>query len=97
MFNKSKYIKVSYNDQGLIHFICINARKLGFELAVKQLCYRITSDNADAEALYECLTENGNVDVIARKHYTNEKKLYKLRKLFYEKFMDNVVLFLSVK
>ena len=97
MFNKSKYIKVSYNEQGLIHFICVNSRRLGLELAVKDICKRITCDKADADALYEWLVEDGNVDAIARKHYTNEKKLYKLRKQFFEKFKENIVLFLYVK
>ena len=69
MFNKSKFIKFSYKEQGLIHFICVNSRRLGLELAVKDICKRITCDKADADALAEFINASGvsevSVEVVA--------------------------------
>ncbi len=83
MFKKSKYIHTTYDDQGLIHFICVNARKLCFDNVLIKYCTVIAEE--DAAALYECVTNDKiTVDAVARKHYINEKKLYKHRKRFYE-------------
>ena len=97
MFKKSRYIKVSYNEQGLIHFICVNAKKLGIEEEVLKLCRDVTSD--DAEALYECMTccDRFTMDAIARRHYINEKKLYGHRKRFFEAWREKISISLLLK
>jgi hypothetical protein len=89
MFKKRRGIKLSYAEQGLIHFLCLNADKLGIGIRIRILCIDIARE--DWPALFEVLT-NDNVAVygIAMKYYTNDRKLYTCRKKFYEVFAKEV-------
>lgn len=89
MFKKRRGIKLSYNEQGLIHFICMNADKMGKEIDIECLCQEIAGD--DWKALYEVLTnDRRTVYGIADRYYMSEKRLYSLRKEFYEQFINKI-------
>lgn len=90
MFKKRRGIKLSYNKQGLIYFICMNIKDLPTEVQDKVLNLCLVIAGEDYQALYEVLTcDFRTVEAIARKHYISEKKLYGYRKEFYEKFSWN--------
>lgn len=85
MFKKRRGIHLPYNKQGLIHFICMNIKDMPIEVRqkIESLCVEIAGE--DHKALYEVLTnDQKTVDRIAREHFINEKKLYIMRKDFYE-------------
>lgn len=89
MFKKRRGIKLSYNKQGLIYFICMNVKDLSDEERNKvfNLCREIAGN--DADALLEVLTcDWKTVEAIARSHYMSDKKLYRFRKEFYERFFE---------
>lgn len=87
MFKKKRGIRLTYAQQGLIYFTCINARGRGDEVEehVRDLCSKIAG--AEADALYEVLTnEHKSVLSVSLEYYIPEKTLYRWRKEFYEKW-----------
>lgn len=86
MFKKKRGINLSYNRQGLIHFTCINWRTQPKEIQDKifDLCLEVGGE--DAQALEEVMTTEKSILSISMKYFISEKRLYTLRKLFYEKW-----------
>lgn len=85
MFKKRRGIHLSYNRQGLIHFICVNVKDMPEKTQKKILNLCIEVGKEDYKALYEMLTDDReSVYSISRRYYISEKKLYKMRKIFYE-------------
>ncbi len=84
-FKKMRGIKLSYEKQGIIYFTCQNVREQPTEIKnkIKKLCEKVAG--ADSKALYLLLTSNKDtVQSIALKFFIAERKLYQLRKVFYE-------------
>ena len=79
-------IRLPYKKQGLIFFICRNYYILPSNLKekIKLQCEVIGGD--DSTALFEVVTSDHSINSIALKYYTHEKKLYYLRKRFYEEW-----------
>lgn len=87
MFKKRRGIDVPYEKQGLIHFICVNVKDMPEYVQQKILNLCIEIGGEDYNALYELLTNNNkSVLNISLEYYLNEKKLYQMRKEFYEKW-----------
>lgn len=86
MFKKRRGIKLSYNRQGLIHFTCINWKIQPKEIQDKifDLCQEVGGE--DAQALEEVMTTEKSILSISMKYFVSEKRLYTLRKMFYEKW-----------
>ena len=87
MFKKRRGISLSYNKQGLIYFICMNAKEQPQEIQDKiiNLCLEIAGK--DYKALYTILTDdNKSIRAVAMEYFISETKLYELRKEFYEKW-----------
>ncbi len=87
MFRKYKGINIPYSKQGLIYFICINIKDMpdNVQQEILNLCIEIGKE--DYKALYDILTNcNKSIISISLEHCVSEKKLYKMRKKFYEKF-----------
>ena len=87
MFKKRKGIRVPYNMQGLIYFTCVNIKNQPEHIRKKILNLCIEVGGEDYRALYEVLT-NDKVSIlgVSMKYYISEKRLYKMRKEFYEKW-----------
>lgn len=85
-FKKLKGIKLTYEVQGLIFFTCrtLDKQSIARQNKIKELCMNIAG--ADAKALLEVLTTDTSILRISEKHFVPEKKLYQLRKSFYEEF-----------
>jgi len=87
MFRKRRGIHLPYNKQGLIYFTCMNVRDMPEQIQQKILNLCIEVGKEDYKALYEVMTnDNKSVLSISLEYYINEKRLYKLRKEFYEKW-----------
>ena len=87
MFKKRRGIDLPYNKQGLIYFICMNAKDMPEEVRQKILNLCIEVGGQDCQALYEVVTnDTKSVLAISLEYFVNEKRLYKLRKEFYEKW-----------
>ena len=85
MFRKRRGIRLPYNKQGLIHFICINVKDMPEDIQQKILNMCIEIGGEDYKALYEVLTNDfKTVTCISRETFVSEKRLYALRKRFYE-------------
>jgi hypothetical protein len=91
MFKKRRGIHITYNKQGLIYFVCVNLASLPVDLQkrvvkkIAHLCSTICEDDNEYAALYEVLTnDRKSVFAIAAENYISEKRLYRLRKMFYE-------------
>lgn len=87
MFKKRRGIRLSYNEQGLVYFVCMNRKNQTPQIRdrIWNLCVRIGGE--DGEALYEFLTNDAvSAQAVCMKYFTNEKKLYAMRKRFYEEF-----------
>lgn len=84
-FKKMRGIKLPYKKQGMIYFTCQNIQECSEETQehIKELCREIAG--ADYEALFAVLTsETETVRSVATRYYVAERKLYQLRKSFYE-------------
>lgn len=87
LFKKIRSVRRPYKEQGLICFVCLNVKKLPEEVQRKILNLCIEVAGEDYKALYDFLTDDSlNAVGVCRKHLIDEKKLYKLRKEFYEKW-----------
>ena len=87
MFKKRKGIHIPYNKQGLIYFICMNIKDMPDEVQQKILNLCIEVGKEDYKALYEVMTnDKKSILSISLEYFLNEKKLYRLRKEFYEKW-----------
>ena len=87
MFKKLRGVHIPYNKQGLIYFTCMNAKHMPKDVQQKILNLCIEVGKEDYKALYEVLTnDNKSILSISLEYFINEKKLYKMRKNFYEKW-----------
>lgn len=87
MFKKRKGIHVPYNKQGLIYFTCVNVKDMPEAVQKKILNLCIEVGQEDYRALYEVLTNAyKSVLSVSLEHFVSEKKLYRMRKEFYEKW-----------
>ncbi len=87
MFKKRRGIHIPYNRQGLIYFVCMNVKDMPEDVQKKilNLCIEIGGD--DHQALYELLTnDTKSVVGISLKYLISEKKLYNMRREFYERW-----------
>lgn len=87
MFKKRRGIHIPYNKQGLIYFTCMNVREMPEDVQQKILDLCVEVGKEDYKALYEVLTnDNKSVLSISLEYFLSEKRLYRLRKEFYEKW-----------
>lgn len=87
MFKKRRGIHIPYNKQGLIYFTCMNVREMPEDIQQKILILCVEVGKEDYKALYEVLTnDNKSVLSISLEYFLSEKRLYRLRKEFYEKW-----------
>lgn len=87
MFRKRRGIHIPYNKQGLIYFICVNVKDMPTPVQQKILNLCIEVGKEDYKALYEVVTnDKKSILSISLEYFLNEKRLYKLRKEFYEKW-----------
>ena len=87
MFKKRRGIHIPYNKQGLIYFTCVNVKDMPDKIQQKilNLCTEVGKE--DYQALYEVITnDKKSILSISLEYHLNEKKLYRLRKDFYEKW-----------
>lgn len=85
MFKKRRGISLSYDEQGLIHFVCVNYKKMPDEVLKKitDLCNEVGKENA--MVLFEVMTNSKKtIRELAREYYISETQLYHYRKIFYE-------------
>jgi len=80
---------MSYKEQGMICFTCLNYPILSAYMRRKidRLCLEVGQE--DAQALFSLVTKDESVTKLSRLHYVSERKLYDLRKAFYEKWFDS--------
>ena len=87
MFKKRRGIRLSYNKQGLIYFICVNENDMPKEVQQKILNLCIEVGKEDYKALHDVVTKSDkSVLSISLEHHLSEKALYRMRKDFYEKW-----------
>lgn len=87
MFKKRRGIHIPYNKQGLIYFTCMNVKEMPEDVQQKILNLCIEVGKEDYKALYEVLTnDNKSVLSISLEYFLSEKRLYRLRKEFYERW-----------
>lgn len=85
MFKKRRGIKLSYDEQGLIHFVCVNVEKMPeyVQNKIVRMCDEIGKEHA--EVLYKVMTDSKrNIRTLAREYFISESQLYLYRKRFYE-------------
>ena len=85
MFKKRRGIKLHYNKQGLIYFICVNHKDMPehIEKKIKRLCEEIGKEHSDV--LYEMVTNSSkSIRSLALQYHISEMSLYRYRKKFYE-------------
>lgn len=87
MFKKRRGIHIPYNKQGLIYFTCMNIKDMPEVVQQKVLNLCVEVGKEDCKALYDVLTnDNKSILSISLEYHLNEKKLYRMRKEFYEKW-----------
>lgn len=87
MFKKMRGVKLPYVDQGYIYFVCRRYNKLpgALQARIKEACEGAANDYGEAQALFEHLTTGESVTALSLKHNVCEKRIYIMRKNFYEK------------
>lgn len=87
MFKQRRGIHIPYNKQGLIYFTCINVKDMPEDVQMKILNLCIEVGKEDYKALYEVVTnDKKSILSISLEYFLSEKKLYRMRKEFYEKW-----------
>lgn len=87
MFKKRRGVKLSYNKQGLIYFVCMNLNEMPEEIQQKVtiLCKEVAGEHSDA--LFSLLTDDSrNIHGVSMKFHLSETQLYVYRKKFYEQW-----------
>lgn len=85
MFKKRRGIHIPYKKQGLIYFICVNYKDMPQEVQQKILNLCIKVGGEDYKALYDTvIDENKSILSISLEYHISEKRLYDMRKKFYE-------------
>lgn len=85
MFKKRRGVHVPYNKQGLIYFTCVNYKDMPEEVQRKILNMCMEIGGGDYRALFELVTNDSkSVLSVSLEYFINEKRLYKMRKAFYE-------------
>lgn len=86
-FKKMRGIRLTYDEQGLVYFTCRNIKKQPQKVRdrILNLCLEIGGAEY-YKALYAVLTTERSVRSIAMENCVSESQLYRLRKLFYEKW-----------
>lgn len=85
LFKKRRGIKLSYDEQGLIHFVCVNIEKMPDFVVRKitRLCDEV--GNEHALVLFEVMTNSKKtIRELAMEYHISETQLYYYRKEFYE-------------
>ena len=86
---KIRSLKMPYARQQTIYRTCQNYINLPWEKQekIKRLCREVVRGNdEDFRALFDVLTTEKSIRRIAFEHYMSERKLYYLRKQFYERW-----------
>lgn len=89
VFREIKGLKniVPINKQKLIYYTCLDFKEQPKEVQQRILSLCAEVGGEDQKELYEFLTvDHKTADCIARQHFSNEKRLYTLRKKFFEKW-----------
>ena len=84
MFKKKRGIKLHYNTQGLIFFICLDYKNQPQAMQKKILNLCLTIGGENWQMLFNILTTSKSIITIAEEHHASESVLYRLRKKFYE-------------
>lgn len=92
MFRKLRGVKLSYIEQGVIYFTCMNYKNLPetTKEKIRNLCKEVCAicrDEADIyeKALLEFVTNQyTGATGIVMQHHVSDKMLYRLRRKFYE-------------
>lgn len=89
MFKKKKGIQLSYEEQGLIFFVCRNYKKMPNKIKTKICCLCKAVADEDWKPLFLLLTKKGrDIEQVAAEYFISDKRLAKYRKLFYESFFE---------
>jgi len=86
MFRSKRGINLTHDKQGLIYFICLDYKEQPYKVQTKilNLCLEIAAE--DYQALFDVLTTHKSIIEISLEYFIAEKKIYNLRKQFYEKW-----------
>lgn len=77
---------ISYEQQGLIYFLCLNIKRLNNEIQDKILNICVDVAAADYQALYRLLTDNEvNHVYIYSTYFISKTRLFELKCAFYQR------------
>ena len=89
MFKKKRGINLSYKEQGLIYFVCQNYKVQPDYIKEKIIKLSKQIAGEDYKALLELLkSDRQSARGVSLKYFISEKRLYKYRKQFYEKWYE---------
>ena len=86
MFKKRRGIKLPYEKQGLICFVCINYKDMPEDVQqkIKKLCDDVGGEK-HSKVLFKVMTDkNKSIRNLSKEYYISETQLYHYRKVFYE-------------
>lgn len=93
LFRKLKGVKLPYVRQACIYYTCLDFKNQeeATREKIQSLCDEVSEEIGDNEydrkALFEFLTNQYiNASGVAQKYYLSEKKLYKMRIEFFERW-----------
>ena len=86
MFKKMRGCKLSYKQQGLVRFVCLNYDDLPQDMQhkINDLCLKCGGEYY--KALFRVLTTDISIRYIAIEECISETQLYRLRLRFYNEF-----------
>ena len=86
MFKKMRGCKLSYKQQGLVRFVCLNYYDLPHDIQhkINDLCLKCGGKYY--KALFRVLTTDISIRYIAIEECISETQLYRLRLRFYNEF-----------
>jgi hypothetical protein len=90
MFKKMRSVRLSYEKQGLVYFLCKNYTVLPVHIqeTIDRLCMEVGGEYN--QALRQLLIRRISVRRAAMEWHMDETTLYRKRKIFYERFYPSL-------
>ena len=92
-FRHKADLRIPYETQGLIYFLCQNYRILpeSEQKKIRDICDKVSKNNGwYFNAIYEAMTTTNGILRIALRHYVSEGVVRRLKLRFYKEYAKDI-------
>ena len=92
-FRYKHHLKIPYNIQGLIYFLCKNHKIISNKEheQILRACHLVCKDNVyKFNAVHDVMTSNNSLTSISMKHFLSETSVIRLEHDFYREYAKDI-------